>query len=327
MPQSTPLTIWTNYVFPPAAEEIFVRGVAGHRLLRSPAMQASNLTAGAHDPQIEQADVAIGQPDPAAVLASRRLRWVHLTSAGWDRYDTPALREAMRERGGVITNSSVVYEDPCAQHVLGMMMALGRQLPQSLDAQRGDQAWPSAERRIQSFLLTGQTAVILSYGAIARRLIELLSPFRMKIHAVRRQVRGDEIVPTVAEKDVASVLPLADHVINLLPGGESTRLFMDAAKFARMKPGAVFYNIGRGGTVDQDALLEALNSGRLRYAYLDVSDPEPLPVGHPLWSHPSCFVTPHSAGGAADEFERLAGHFVENLRRFERGEPLVNRVV
>jgi phosphoglycerate dehydrogenase-like enzyme len=327
MPQPTPLTIWTNYTFPPAAEAIFLKGVANHRLLRSPTMQASNLVAGAHDPQIEQADVAIGQPSPAAIIASPKLKWVHLTSAGYDRYDVPAVREAMKSRGGLITNSSWVYEDPCAQHLLGMMMALARQLPRSLDAQRTDRAWPSAERRINSFLLTGQTAVILSYGAIARRLIELLAPFNMKIYAVRRQARGDEIVETISEKDVAKVLRHADHVLNILPGGTGTARFVDAAKFGAMKAGAMFYNIGRGGTVDQDALLAALNSGRLKYAYLDVSDPEPLPANHPLWSHPNCFVTPHSAGGHADEFERLAQHFLNDLDLFIQNRPLINRVV
>jgi phosphoglycerate dehydrogenase-like enzyme len=94
-----------------------------------------------------------------------------------------------------------------------------------------------------------------------------------------------------------------------------------------MKAGAIFYNIGRGSTVDQSALLEALASGRLRYAYLDVTDPEPLPAEHPLWAQPNCFITPHTAGGAVDEFERLAKHFVGNLRRFEAGERLINRVM
>src|SRR5436305_6538144 len=110
-----------------------------------------------------------------------------------------------------------------------MIMACARQLAQSLDTQRGDRSWPSELRRIESFLLTGQTAVILSYGAIARRLIELLGPFRMKLIAVRRKPRGDEVVETVPEHDDARVLPLANHVINVLPGGASTARFMGAS--------------------------------------------------------------------------------------------------
>jgi phosphoglycerate dehydrogenase-like enzyme len=295
--------------------------------MKSPAMQASNLVAGKSDPTLAQADIALGQPDPAAVIAAPRVKWVHLTSAGYDRYDRPEFREAMRARGGMLTTSSGVYDDPCAQHVLAMMLALARQLPQALDNQRGMRAWPSAELRINSFLLTGQTAVILSFGAIARRLIELLAPFKMKLYAVRRQPRGDEPIETVAESDVDRVLPLADHVVNILPGGPATRHFMNPDRFANLKPGAIFYNIGRGSSVDQSALLQALKAGRLRYAYLDVTDPEPFPADHPLWEQRNCFITPHTAGGRVDEFEALARHFVHNLRLFEQSKPLMNRVI
>ena len=111
------------------------------------------------------------------------------------------------------------------------------------------------------------------------------------------------------------------------PGTTSPSCANEAAKFAATKPRSIFYNIGRGATVDQDSLLAALTSGHIRYAYLDVTDPEPLPNTHPLWGHPNCFITPHTAGGHVDEFERLAQHFLENLRRLEQGAPLANRVI
>jgi phosphoglycerate dehydrogenase-like enzyme len=94
-----------------------------------------------------------------------------------------------------------------------------------------------------------------------------------------------------------------------------------------MRKGAIFYNIGRGNTVDQAALLTALQGGHLGAALLDVTEPEPLPPDHPLWSLPNCVITPHMAGGHSSEQERLVDHFLENLRRFERGEPLHDRVV
>jgi phosphoglycerate dehydrogenase-like enzyme len=94
-----------------------------------------------------------------------------------------------------------------------------------------------------------------------------------------------------------------------------------------MAAGARVYNIGRGTTVDQDALLAALSSGRVASAYLDVTDPEPLPPDHPLWTAPNCFITPHSAGGHAGEDERLVRHFLRNLAAFEQGEPLADRVM
>jgi phosphoglycerate dehydrogenase-like enzyme len=324
---TAPFTIWTNYQFPPAADATFRREVRGNRLVLSPNMQVSNLVAGAPDPTLSQADIAFGQPDPDAIIASPKLKWVHLSSAGYDRYDRPDLREAMKQRGGVMTNSSAVYEEPCAEHVFAMMLSLARQLPQSLETQRRDRGWPTPQRRIDSYLLTGQTVVILSYGAIANRIIELLAPLRMKVIAVRREVRGDEKVETVSDRQIDQVLPRADHVINILPGGAATKHMINAARFSVMKPGAIFYNIGRGGTVDQGAMLAALESGQIRFAYLDVTDPEPLSPGHPLWGHPNCFITPHTAGGSVDEFERLAGHFIDNLRRYETGTKLVNQVI
>jgi phosphoglycerate dehydrogenase-like enzyme len=112
-----------------------------------------------------------------------------------------------------------------------------------------------------------------------------------------------------------------------LPARPDTARFFDERRFSRLRRGAIFYNIGRGSTVDLDALRAALLSGHLRAAYLDVTDPEPLPADHPLWSTRGCFVTPHSAGGHVDEEERLVRHFLDNLTRFQAGQPLVDRIV
>ena len=131
----------------------------------------------------------------------------------------------------------------------------------------------------------------------------------------------------ISEAELDEALSRADHVISILPGGGGTRSYLDAAKFGRMKPGAIFYNIGRGTTVDQPALLEALAAGPLAAAFLDVTDPEPLPPEHPLWTAPNCFITPHTAGGHIGEKERLVRLFLDNLRRFEAGEALAGRVL
>jgi phosphoglycerate dehydrogenase-like enzyme len=119
----------------------------------------------------------------------------------------------------------------------------------------------------------------------------------------------------------------AHHIVNILPESAETRHFFNRARFAAVKPGAIFYNIGRGVTVDQEALLEALRSGRIAAAWLDVTDPEPLPDDHPLWAEPHCFVTPHVAGGHVDEAKTLVRHFLTNLERFVHGEPLLDRVM
>jgi phosphoglycerate dehydrogenase-like enzyme len=223
----------------------------------------------------------------------------------------------------------MVYSEPCAEHVLSFMLAWGRQLPAAFSDQAGPRAWPQRPVRKQSRLLLGQRVVIFGYGSIGARLAELLSPFRMQVLAVRDQVKGDETVPTVAITDASlnQHLANADHVIDLLPLNDSTKGAFDANRFAAIRRGAIFYNIGRGHTVDQEALLAALQSGHLGAALLDVTDPEPLPPDHPLWSIPNCVITPHAAGGHDTEQERLVDHFLANLRRFEQGEPLLDRVV
>jgi phosphoglycerate dehydrogenase-like enzyme len=111
-----------------------------------------------------------------------------------------------------------------------------------------------------------------------------------------------------------------------LPESASTRHFFDSERFGQFKPGARYYNIGRGPTTDQEALRTALTSGHLAAAYLDVTDPEPLPPDHPLWSLPNCYITPHTGGGHVTEPIRTVQHFIDNLRLYERGEPLVDRV-
>ncbi len=264
-------------------------------------------------------DIAFGQPDKQIVIESPHLRWIHLTSAGYTNYDNEIVREALQKRGAVLTNSSGVYDEPCAQHALAMMLAFARQLPQ---IERESGQWNSGAHRANSFLLNEQTVLFLGFGAIAQRLAELLAPFDCALFAFRRRKRGDETVKIIERSELEKILRQADHVVNLLPENDSTRGFMNAERFAQMAPGAHYYNIGRGATTDQEALLEVLNSRYLAGAYLDVTSPEPLPPEHPLWSAPNCFITPHSAGGHENEDWRLVMHFLQNLQRFENGEAL-----
>ncbi len=315
---SAPLTIWSNAPFPAALTADVRRALQPHRLVEQPKDAATTL--------LGEADVAVGQPDPQEVIESSRLRWVHLTAAGYTPYDNAAVRQALAWRGGVLTNSSSVYDDPCAQHVLAMMMALARQLPQAWADQNGPRNWPQMPLRGTARLLNGQTAVLFGFGAIGRRLAELLSPLRMNVIGVRRSATAPEPIPVVSPDAADEWLSRADHVVNVLPGAAGTDRFFNAQRIEAIKPGAIFYNIGRGSTVDQAALLSALRSGRLAAAYLDVTDPEPLPADHPLWSAPNCYITPHAAGGHTDEPERLAQHFLANFRRFTAGEALNDRV-
>ena len=301
--------------------------LGAHKLVVAATASTSVLSQGASDPTIATADVAFGQPDPGDCLRHAGLRWVEVSTAGYTRYDTPQFLEAFRARGSAFTNASGVFADPCAQHLLAMMMAMGRQLLPSYRDQLNDRSWHHLERRYDSRLLTGQTVLLLGYGAIGRRLTELLAPFGMTIYALRRQSKSENSVRIVPEADLTRVLPLADHVVNILPANDGTIGYVNARRLACCRPTARFYNVGRGNTVDQPALAEALRKGTIASAFLDVTEPEPLPPEHELWTTPNCYITPHTAGGRHDQDETIVRHFLTNLAAFERGGSLVDRVV
>ena len=310
-----------------SAARLLLDGVAPHELI-VPAKQAASILAKPEaDPAFLLADIAFGQPDLESIARSEKLRWIHISTAGFTRYDTPEFRALVAEREIIVTNSSSVYAAACAEHVLSFMLAQSRRLPQALHSQaaNGDAEW--LRLRGESVSLRGQSLVILGFGGIATHLVKLLAPFEMNITAMRRSPRGDEGFPTVTVENLSAALATANHVINILPDNAASQNFMNAERFAQMKPGAVFHNIGRGTTVDQDALLDALRSGHLGAAWLDVTDPEPLPADHPLRHEPNCFITPHIAGGHADESGTLVRHFLANFQRYLTGSPLLDRIM
>jgi phosphoglycerate dehydrogenase-like enzyme len=314
----TTLTVWTNHKMN-AEQEARLRGAtAAHRLV---------IHAEATAAELARADVAFGQPPVNEARDSERLRWVQLSSAGYGSYDRPDVREAFARRGAALTKSSFVYANPCAEHVLALMLAWARQLPAAFAEQNNQRAWPQNELRQRSVLLTDQSVIFFGFGSIGARLVELLSPFTRKLTGVRRSVSGQEPIETLRFDDprLWARLAEADHIVNLLPGTPDTLGYFTPKLFAAAKRGAVFYNVGRGTTVDQSALIEALGSGRLSAALLDVTDPEPLPPEHPLWRTPRCIITPHTAGGHHDEGDRLVQHFVANLERYARGEAVRDR--
>lgn len=271
-------------------------------------------------------EIVFGTPDADALFDCANLKWFQVNLAGYTPYDRGDLRANFRMNGKVFTNSSFVYSEPCAQHALAMMLSLARHLPYSFENQQSRRAWPYFEFRDASYLLNGQSILILGFGTIARRLVELLRPFDMKITGYRRSISGKEGVPMVTDVSLDEALSRVDHVMNILPANESTNSFFDARRFGVLKQGARFYNIGRGSTVDQDALVTALESGFLQSAYLDVTSKEPLPEDHPLWSTKNCYITPHTAGGYSDEPRRHFEHFAANLERFLNGEELRDRI-
>jgi phosphoglycerate dehydrogenase-like enzyme len=321
------LRIFCDAPLSASALQILKEGTAPHELVFPQRAAESVLVRTEPDPALATTEIAFGQPDLEGVFKAESLRWIHLTSAGYTRYDTPEFRSFARRRGLLVSNSSTVYAEACAEHLLAFMLAQARKLPEGLRTRYANGSPPWAQLREGSVLLQNQRAVILGFGAIAARLIELLAPFGMEVIAMRRKPRGDEGIPVVTREHLQSALVSADHVISILPDNAESVRFISSERLGWMKPGAIFYNIGRGTTVDQEALLESLRSGHLGAAWLDVTDPEPLPDDHPLWDAPNCYITPHTAGGHGNESETLVRHFLNNLELYLGGLPLNDRII
>jgi phosphoglycerate dehydrogenase-like enzyme len=171
--------------------------------------------------------------------------------------------------------------------------------------------------------LTGKTVLLVGYGSIGKEIERMLSPFDVEVLRVARSARTELEVHAVSELD--SLLPKVDVVVLILPSTDESKGLIGRRQFDLMKQGALLVNAARGPIVETDALVEALHSGRIRAA-IDVTDPEPLPEGHPLWSCPNLLLTPH-IGGSSTQFAPRALRIAANeLRRYLKGEPLYNVV-
>ncbi|RDI96208.1 dehydrogenase [Meiothermus sp. QL-1] len=239
-----------------------------------------------------------------------RLRVVQTLTAGVD-WILPRL-----PAGVVLCDAAGVHDAPVAEWVVGAILSAYKHFPEFRDAQR-EGRW--AYRWLED--LEGATVLFLGYGSIARATEARLAPFGVSFLRVARTPR--EGVHTLAELE--GLLPQADIVVNLLPLTPETRGLVGSRHFAWMKPGALFVNAGRGKTVDPGALLEAVQAQRIRLC-TDVTEPEPLPEDHPLWSLPGVFITPHVAGSTPKLFERGFRLVREQVARYLRGEPLLNVV-
>lgn len=247
------------------------------------------------------------------------LEWIHWCGAGVDA----ALFPELRESDVTLTNARGIFDRPMAEHVLGVMLTETKDLRRSLDLQRA-RTW----KYRQTGLLKGQRVVIVGVGSIGREVARLLGAAGLEVSGVGRTARsGDPDFGTIhSADDLGSVLPDADWVVGILPGTPDTRHYYDAQFFGAMKSDARFINIGRGMSVDEDALLDALRTGTIAGAALDVFETEPLDEDHPFWTLPNMLITPHNSGDYRDFETDIAGQFYDNLRRFRDGEPLVNQV-
>jgi phosphoglycerate dehydrogenase-like enzyme len=263
---------------------------------------------------------------PEFLRAATSLVWVQAGSAGVERY--LALSELAANPRIVLTNLRGVHGPAIADHAFAMLLALTRDLAVHL-AGRAEGAW---ERDGSGILaptaLQGRALLVVGLGGIGSEVAKRGVGFGMRVLATRRT---DAPVPPGVERvgrpeDLLALLPESDVVVLCVPLTPETEKLLDARAFAAMKPGSFLVNVARGKLVDTDALLEALETGRLAGACLDVTDPEPLPSDHPLWLLPNVVITPHVAADAALTEARAFALVRENLRRFDAGEPLLNVV-
>jgi phosphoglycerate dehydrogenase-like enzyme len=239
-----------------------------------------------------------------------RLKVVQTLTAGVDD-----IRGAVPP-GVLLCNGRGIHDTSTAELALTLMLSSLRGIPEFVRAQ--DRGRWEPDRRAS---LADKQVLIVGHGQIGAAIEARVTPFEAEVVRVARRPRPG--VHGIAE--LPDLLPTADVVVLIVPGTRETRHLVDEEFLARMKEGALLVNVARGSVVDQDALATALHAGRIRAA-LDVTDPEPLPDGHPLWSAPNLLVTPHVGGASSAMWPRAYRVVREQLERFARGEPLANQV-
>lgn len=270
------------------------------------------------------AHVIFGFCEEKLLEAATNLSWVFVFHAG---VEGCPLTERLATGEVMVTNFQKLASPAIAEHVIAMMLGLGRGLP------RFKQAMPAGEWRRDLVsdppmqVVAGKTLLVAGLGGIGMQVARRAKALGMEVLATRNSSRaGPDYVDYVGlSHELPELVKRADVVVDSLPLTGATKGLFDANLFAEFKDGAYIINIGRGGTIVTNHLLDALMSGKLAGAGLDVTDPEPLPPDHPLWQMPNVIITPHvSAGGFDREWLRFV--IEENLRRYVAGETLLNEV-
>lgn len=282
---------------------------------------------------IRQAEDEAGV-DPAAVnviLTFRRrfspeflakavnLEWVHCTAAGVELLLTPEFKA----HRCLLTNARGVYNLPMVEHVLLLMLAFARRLPELMAAQREARWLP----QVRAEELRGKTVLVAGLGGVGLAVARKCRSLGMRVIGTRRSGQPVPGMSTVLTPEgLGQLLPEADYVLVAAPATAETRRLIGEAELKLMQPSAVLINVARGSLVDQAALAAALKEGRLRGAGLDVFETEPLPADSPLWSLGNVIISPHCSASSPENKRRNIELFVKNLRRWRKGEPLLNSV-
>ncbi|MFI6867747.1 D-2-hydroxyacid dehydrogenase [Nocardia sp. NPDC050406] len=254
---------------------------------------------------------------PGAWHAADRLRWLHIAATGVDT----VMFDALRESPVTVTNTRGVFDSAIAEYVLAQILAFAKDLPESLRLQQRH-TW----RHRESERIAGATVLVVGTGPIGRAIARLLRAVGMTVRGLGRRAREEDPDFGTVGTDLLAELPAADYVVAIAPLTESTRGMFDTRAFAAMKPHARFVNVGRGELVVTDDLVDALRTGTIAGAALDVVDPEPLPAGHLLWDLPNVQLTPHNSGDFVGWRRDIVTAFAENFERWIDGRPLENVV-
>jgi phosphoglycerate dehydrogenase-like enzyme len=253
----------------------------------------------------------------ALTARGTRLRWIQVTSAGHD-----ALERFGVPDGVLLTGNGGAFGAPVADHAMALLLALARGLPMAMAPSAGPR-WDRS--RFQHAIgLDGRTVAIVGFGGIGRQVARRARAFGMNVIAISRSGRpspeADEVLPASALTDA---LPRADAIVLCTPLTRETLHLMNVKTLQACRPGTLLVNVGRGRLVDTPALLDALRSGRIGGAGLDVAEPEPLPDDHALWTMPNVIITPHMApAGAPGVIDEIAAFVAGNVERFVKGLPL-----
>jgi phosphoglycerate dehydrogenase-like enzyme len=252
----------------------------------------------------------------AAPKYAPKLKWLNTFAAGVE--DFPL--DHLREHGVVFTNGAGVNDIAVAEYVILGMLVLAKKYHEVVRAQDRSEWLKDAPGKIE---LHGTSALIVGAGAIGKRVAALLAPFEISVTEVRRSARDGAL----GMDQWRARLGEFDWVIVAVPATAETERMFGAAEFAAMKKGSAILNFARGSVLDQEALMAAVRSGQLGGAFLDVTDPEPLPADHPLWTCENVHITQHLSGRSQTAlFKRASERFLENLDRWRAGEPLIAQV-
>lgn len=275
--------------------------------------------------EIADADGFVGDIRPEEVRAAKKLKWVQSMSAGVEDFLFLSGSNDLRDSSIVLTNNKIVQGPEIADHAMALLLSLTRRLPRYLAEKPSE----SLDRRaFDGIELRGKTAVVIGVGGIGMQIAQRAWAFGMSVIGVDPEDKpfSPFLASVVKPDQIDEVIPKADVVFISAPHTQLSHKEMGAHEFDLMKQHSYFIAVSRGGVYDMNGLVKGLDSRRIAGAGVDVTDPEPLPKGHPLWKFDNVIITPHIAGRSDRDGERMVGTVKENLARFVEGKPLVNVV-